>query len=145
MNINIFPPGVFLGLGVLACFAPWGIFGLGSISTFWTISNLYVLNCFKYFLIQILRQKVSKLDKKDFELYHLFTHNFLCQNDKLFIKMFELYLVFLCQNVSILPLCTTDALKVLLYKNWPYFFFLSSDMDHNCLFCEIRQGFHDAI
>ena len=75
-----------------------------------------MLNCFKYFLIQILRQKVSKLDKKDFELYHLFTHNFLCQNDKLFIKMFELYLVFLCQNVSILPLCTSNALK--LYKKY---------------------------
>ena len=39
-----------------------------------SISSLYVLNCFKYFLIYNLRQNISKSDKKDFELYQAFTH-----------------------------------------------------------------------
>ena len=39
---------------------------------FWTISSLYVLNSFKYFLIYILRQNVSKLDNK---LYQFFMYN----------------------------------------------------------------------
>ena len=48
---------------------------------FWFISSLSVLNCFKYFLIYMLGQNVSKkLDKKNFELYKVFKHNFLCQN-----------------------------------------------------------------
>ena len=32
---------------------------------FSTISSLYVSNCFKYFLIYIVRQNVSKSDKKN--------------------------------------------------------------------------------
>ena len=66
-----FPPGVFLGLEVLAHFTLWGIIGLGSFSTFWTISSLYVVNCFKYFLVYILEQNVSKSDKKNFKLYQV--------------------------------------------------------------------------
>ena len=38
---------------VLAHFDPWGIFGL-------EVLSLCVLNCFKYFLIYILRQNVAK-------------------------------------------------------------------------------------
>ena len=41
-------------------FFPWDILGVGIIKTFWTISILTVLNCFKYFLIYILGQNVSK-------------------------------------------------------------------------------------
>ena len=37
----------------------------------------------------------EKLGKENFELNQFFTHNFLCQNDKIFINNFELYLVFL--------------------------------------------------
>ena len=55
-------------LGVLAHFNPLGIFGLGNISTFWTISSLSVLNCLIYILIPILEQNVTKPVKKGFEL-----------------------------------------------------------------------------
>ena len=111
--------------GVLAHFAPWGIFGLGSISTSWTMSTLYVLNFLEYFLRYIFQQNVSKSDKKDSELYQVFTHNFLCQNDKIFIKNFELYPVFfLTKCLGTSKLYTTDVLKALLSKNWFYFFFL---------------------
>ena len=76
-NINTYgistsPPGVFLGLSILLHFDPWGIFGLGSISTLWTISSLSWLNCFKYFLKYILRQDVTKSGKKTFKLYLVF-------------------------------------------------------------------------
>ena len=66
------PPGVFLGLSILLDFDPWGIFGLGSISTLWTTSSLYGLNCFKYFLKYILRQDVTKSGKKNFKMYLVF-------------------------------------------------------------------------
>ena len=42
-----------------------------------------------------LEQNVSKSDEKDFKLYQIFEHNFLFQNDKIFIKIFELHLVFI--------------------------------------------------
>ena len=89
---------------------------------FWTISSVYVLNCFKYFLMYILGQNVSKnqtrkilhyiklfqivlniyfgikclkkSDKISLALYQVSTYNFLCQNDKTFMKIFGLYLVF---------------------------------------------------
>ena len=50
-------------------------FGL-EVSVIYVISRLYVLNCFKYFLIYILGRNVSKLDKKNFELYQVF----MCYN-----------------------------------------------------------------
>ena len=57
-----------------------------------TFSSLYVLSCFKYFLIYILRQNVSKIKtRKIFELYEVFVYNFLCQDDKIFIKIFQIY------------------------------------------------------
>ena len=56
---------------------------------FWAISIHNVLNCFKYFQIYILEQNVSKSDKKDFEVYKVFTLNSLYQND----KMFQVYRV----------------------------------------------------
>ena len=46
--------------------------------TFWTISNPYVLNCFKYFLIYILGQMSQKNQTR--KLYQVFMYNFLCQN-----------------------------------------------------------------
>ena len=46
------------------------------------------------------QEKLSKLIKI-FELYQVFMHNFLCQNDKIFLKIFELYQVFVWQNVSV--------------------------------------------
>ena len=64
-------------LGILVHFTPWGI-GLRVINTFLTVSSLSMLNCFKNFLIYILRQNVSKSEKKDFELYQVSTHNCLC-------------------------------------------------------------------
>ena len=102
---QIWKKWVVYKLGALAHFVPWVVFGLGIISTFWAISSLYMLNWFRYFLIYILRQNVSKSDKKGFELYQVFTHNFLCQDDKIFINIFELYLVFLWQNVTVLANC----------------------------------------
>ena len=44
-------------------------------------------------------------------------HNFLCQTDYIFTKIFEVHEVFVakCSNTSILY--TTDALKILLDKN----------------------------
>ena len=44
----------------------------------------------------------QKSVKKNFELNKVFTHYFLCQNNKIFIKFFELYLVFQWENVLIL-------------------------------------------
>ena len=58
---------------MLAHSDPWGIFGLKGISIICTILIVYVLNCFKYFLIYVLKQIVSQSPKKDFELYQ-----FLC-------------------------------------------------------------------
>ena len=80
------------------------LFGLEG-SAVYIISSLYVLNCSKYFLVHILRHFVAMSDKKDFELYQVFMHKLLCQNDKIFIMIFGLYLVFVCQNVPILPYC----------------------------------------
>ena len=71
-NISPYSTGLLLSLGVLAQFTLWAFLSLGVLA-FWTISSLYVLNFLKYFLIYILRQNV-------------FTHNFLCQSDKIFIK-----------------------------------------------------------
>ena len=126
-------PGAFSGLGALAHFLHWSIFRLGSISIFWSISSLCVLICFKYFLIYVLRLNVSQSNQKNSELNQIFMHNFLCQNDKIFIKIFKLWQVFvynfLFQNVPTnFKLCTADALKALLSKNRFYFFFSSSDM-----------------
>ena len=73
------------------------------------IKYFYVLNCFGHSLIYILGQNVTrKSDKKNFEHYQVFIHNFLCQNDKIFMKIFELYLAlnFLWQNVLVLTNCT---------------------------------------
>ena len=42
---------------------------------FRTILSIYVLNCFKHFLIYILRQNVSKLDKKNCQKNYI---NSLC-------------------------------------------------------------------
>ena len=67
---------IFLSLGVLAHFALYQFF------TYWI-----VLNIFQY----ILEQNFSKSDKRDFELNQFFTHNVLCQNNKIFLKIFELY------------------------------------------------------
>ena len=47
---------------------------------------------------------VSKSEKRDFELYQVFTHSFLSQNYKIFIKIFE-DSVLVWQNVSVLPNC----------------------------------------
>ena len=43
---------------VLGHFAPWNIFGLKGIRTFWTISNLCVLYCFKYYFNIYLGQNI---------------------------------------------------------------------------------------
>ena len=107
-------------LGLLAHFAPRSIFCLGSISTFWTISSLYVLNYFKYFLVYILQQNVSKSNKKDFELYQVFMHIFLCQNK----DFWTISSACLTKCLNTLKLYISDALKALLIKNWFYFFFL---------------------
>ena len=57
-----------------------------------TLSSLCMLSCFKYFLIYILRQNVSKIKtRKMFELCEVFVYNFLCQDDKIFIKIFQIY------------------------------------------------------
>ena len=37
-----------------------------------------------------IRRKKTKIDK-DFELYKVFVYSFLCQNDKIFIKILELF------------------------------------------------------
>ena len=65
-SINtLYPYGIFLSLEVLSHFGP-------KLETrkihkdFWTISSLYVLNCFKYFLIYVLGQNASKTSKKRF-------------------------------------------------------------------------------
>ena len=71
-GISTFSPLGILSLRELAHCALWGIFRLEGIGTFCTISILYVLNCFKYFLTYTLEQNVSKSDKKDFELYQFF-------------------------------------------------------------------------
>ena len=91
-----------------------------------------MLNYFKYFLIYVSGQNVpKKSDKKKIrkenqtrKIYQVFIHNFLCENDKILIKIFEQYQIFIakCFNTSILY--TTDALKVLFNENWFYFFFL---------------------
>ena len=36
------------------------------------------------------QKKKTKIDK-DFELYKVFVYSFLCQNDKIFIKILELF------------------------------------------------------
>ena len=62
---------------------------------FWAISSVYDPNCFRYFLIHVFLTKyLKKLVKKNFELYQVLTYNFLCQNDKKFSKILELYQVF---------------------------------------------------
>ena len=96
---EILLPGMFFGFGIL------GHFGLKNCSDYLTKTtlSLYLLNCFKYFLIYILGQNVSKKQtRKIFELYQAFVHNFLRKNDKMFITIFELYQAW--QNVSILLL-----------------------------------------
>ena len=46
----------------------------------------------------------KKSEKKDFELYQVFIHSFLCQNNKIFTKIFEIYQVVVtkCSNTPIL-------------------------------------------
>ena len=56
----------------ISTFPPWDIFGLESISTFWTISSLCVLSCLKYFLMYILGEIVTKLDKKNYINFSFF-------------------------------------------------------------------------
>ena len=105
---HILPPGVFLGLGVLAHFELCQFFKC------WIVLNIFyyifwnkmsqnqtrkILNyikslCAELFLIfsnvYILRQNIPKSNKKIFGLYQVFTHNFLCQNGRMFIKIFVL-------------------------------------------------------
>ena len=73
-------------------------FGL-DVSLIYVMSSLYELDCFKYFIIYILEQ--ISYNKNYFELYQVLMYNFLCSNDKIFTKVFELYQIFVCQNVSI--------------------------------------------
>ena len=89
---------------------------------FYTISSLYVLNCFKYFLIYTLTHFVpKKWDKENFELYQVFRCKFLCQNDKIFIKIFGLYQVFVWQYISILLM---DIKSITCKKNLCFFFLI---------------------
>ena len=62
------------------------------------MSNIYVLNCFKYFLIYILGQKVSKkkLDQKKLELYQVFMRNLSKCLDRISILLQEKLSIFLC-------------------------------------------------
>lgn len=90
----------FLNLSVLAhYFHCEKFFRLGYISTFWTISSLYVLNCFKYILMYILKRFEPKIRLE--KLYQVSLYNFLFQN----AKIFELYLVFMWQNNPIISNC----------------------------------------
>ena len=50
-----------------------------------------------------------KKSDKNFELYQIFIYNFLCQNDKIFIKIFELYQVFAAKCFNISKLYHTEA------------------------------------
>ena len=50
-------------------FAPWGIFWLEDISAFWTISSLYMLNCFKYFSNIYFEKKCLKIRQERFLNY----------------------------------------------------------------------------
>ena len=72
-----------------------------------TISSLYILTWFKYFLIYILRQNVPKIRQVKF------------WNTSSLHAKFSLPK---CSNTPILY--ATDALKALLSKNWFYFFLL---------------------
>ena len=90
---------------------------------FWTISSLYVLNCFKFFLRYYFGTNYLKILKKNFfEPYQVFMCNFLFQNDKVLIKILEVHQFFMRQMFQYYW-CT---LKALLCKNWFYFFFLIS-------------------
>ena len=64
---------------------------------FQLFSNINVLG---HLSQKIRQEKLSKFIKIS-ELYQVFMHNFLCQNDKIFINAFELYQVFMWQNVSV--------------------------------------------
>ena len=80
-----------------------------------------MLNCFKYFLIYnfgYLSQKESSKKK----LYQAFMYNFLCQNEKIFTKILELYQVFLWENVLILSHCIKT--KSITHKQSALFLFL---------------------
>ena len=128
----------------------WNISGLESISTFWTLSNLYMLNCFKHFLIYF-QAKCLKIRQERFWTISIL-HVLICF--KYFLKYIlgqkisksqkdnvGLYQVFthnfLCRNGKIFwaissllvkkclgtsKLFTVDVLKALLSKNWLYFF-----------------------
>ena len=77
-------------------------------SIFWVQSSKrflnYIngLNYFKYFPICFGTKCLKNQRRNFFELYKVFIHNFLWQNGKLFMKVLELYQVFVWQNVSIL-------------------------------------------
>ena len=53
------PLEYFLGLSLLAYFAPGVFLGLGVLALYWIVSSLYILSCFKCFLTYILNQDVS--------------------------------------------------------------------------------------
>ena len=130
--------------------------------TFWTISSLHELNCFRYFLIHILRWNVSKKSgKKNFEPYLVFrcwiVLNFSwyvlgCLDPKKSDKKKPLnYIKSLCQKCfNTYILYTIDALKALLSKDWFYFFFLISDKKklHHLLACHtisINSSFNSFL
>ena len=91
----------FEAFRILKHFAPRGIFGLGKISTFLTISSLYMLNCFKIFSYKYLERKCLRILKRIIWTILNFIHNFLCQSDKIFV----LCLVFVWQNIRVLRNC----------------------------------------
>ena len=98
-------------------------FFFGPPNIFWSQKNYFEL--YQVFMCWIASNIFWWIfwDKKSFELYQIFKHNFLCQNDEIFTNIFELYSVFRkCFNTS--KLYATDALKALLSKNRFCFFFL---------------------
>ena len=77
-----------------------------------------VLNCTNFLCTNFLKifyninfgtKYLKNSGKKNFELCQVFTHTFMYQNDKILIKIFKIYLVFiysfLLQSVSELPVC----------------------------------------
>ena len=53
--------------------------------------------------------------------YQVFTNNFLCRNDKIFIQILEQYQIFVRQNVSILLMRINSITQK---KKFYFFFFI---------------------
>ena len=77
---------------------------------FYIISCLCVINCFKYFIINTLGQNVKKKSgKKNFEPNQVFMHNFVCLNNEIFTKIFELCQVNVAKYFNTSKFYTSDA------------------------------------